>query len=446
MGPITSMRDVVAALRRRFWLIMLICATGMPLAVIYAQSQPRVYEATAVIQIEAPRIATDLAGATSSGQVAAAQMDLIQQQLLSRDRLVTVIEQFDLFSAVTSMTERVGLLRGSIRIVRLIDQTQSFRPEVQPTGLIITLTMSDPQRAADVANHFVNTIVAEAEIRSAARTDRTLAFLMAEEARVGAAITEVEARIAAYREANVDSLPEGITSQRDRLVRLNEQLTTLDREILELDSDRARLRAEEVERQMTLLVQQRDLIQTGIATTEAAIAAAPAVERELGALNRELDQLIAEFTVLTTRRTEAATTQLLESQDEAARFEVLETAIPPDYPISASRRNLAMAGGAAVLALAIGLALALEVLNPTIRTAAQLEKELGVQPVIVVPHLRSHHSQRRRRIWAVLLTFGILGLAAAIARLTGWLGSVGRMQRADRATVAVLVGHTGRGR
>jgi len=436
MGPITSLRDIFSALRRRFWLILLICVIGAPLALLYALNLPRVYEATAVIQIESPRIAADLAGGSASGQIAAAQLDLIQQQLLSRDQLVAVIEEFDLFSAVPSMTERVGLLRGSIRIVRLIDPAQSSRPDTQPTGLIITLSMGDPQKAADVANHFVNTIVAEAEARSAARTDRTLAFLMAEEARVGLVIAEIEDRIAAYRQANVDSLPEGVTSQRDRLLRLNEQLIALDREILELDSDRDRLRAEEVERQMTLLMQQRDLILAGISTTEAAIDAAPTVERELGALNRQLEQLVAEFTVLTTRRTEAATTQRLENQDEAARFEVLETAIAPEYPISTSRRNVAIAGGIAVLGLALGLALALEVLNPVIRTAAQLEKELGVQPVIVVPYLRSRHARRRRRLLLAIVASGLAVVGAAIAWLGGWLNSLGRV----RAPIPVTTG------
>lgn len=440
MGPITSLRDIIAALLRRFWLILLICVTGVPLAVIYAQSQPRVYESTAVIQIEAPRIATDLTGETAPGQSPSAQLDLIQQQLLSRDHLVGVIERFDLFSAVPSMSERVGLLRGSIRIVKLIDPAMATRPDVHPSGLMITLTMGDPRQAADVANDFVSTIITEAEARSANRADRTLAFLIAEEDRVGTAIAEVEGRIAAYREANVAALPEGITTQRDRLVRLNEQLTALDHDILELDSDRERLRAEEVERQMGLLAQQRDLILADIATTQAALTAAPGVERELGALNRELGQLLAEFTVLTTRRTEAATSQRLETQDEAERYEVLETAIPPDYPVSASRRNLAAAGAAAVLALAIGLALVLEVMNPAIRTAAQLEKELGVRPVIVVPHLRSRHSRRRRRWIGALLVLGLAGAGAIIARLAGWLGGAARV----RAPVPVSAGQAAR--
>jgi len=385
-----------------------------------------------VIQIEAPRIATDLTAGGGPGFSPSAQLDLIQQQLLSRDHLVVVIDRFDLFAPEMSMSNRVGLLRGSITIVKLIDPAMVGRPDAHPSGLIITLRLGDPVKAADVANDFVSTIIQEAERRSATRASRTLDFLTTEESRVGAAITAIEAAIAAYREVNMAALPDGVTAQRDRLNRLNEQVIQLDQQVLQLESDRARLRAEDVDRQTALLIGQRQLLTAGIAEAEAAIATAPEVERALGALSRELDGLEAEFAVVTTRRTEAAMTQLLESQDEAERYEVLETAIPPEFPVSASRRNLALAGAAAVVALAVALALALEVLNPAIRTAAQLERELGIQPVIVVPHLRRRGTVRRRRWLAALLGLAAIGGGAALAAsgmLTGWIASLPILQR-----------------
>jgi len=409
-----------------------VIAFGLPAVVWYAQSQPREYQASAVIQIEAPRIATDLTAGGGPGFSPSAQLDLIQQQLLSRDHLVVVIDRFDLFAPEMSMSNRVGLLRGSITIVKLIDPAMVGRPDAHPSGLIITLRLGDPVKAADVANDFVSTIIQEAERRSATRASRTLDFLTTEESRVGAAITAIEAAIAAYREVNMAALPDGVTAQRDRLNRLNEQVIQLDQQVLQLESDRARLRAEDVDRQTALLIGQRQLLTAGIAEAEAAIATAPEVERALGALSRELDGLEAEFAVVTTRRTEAAMTQLLESQDEAERYEVLETAIPPEFPVSASRRNLALAGAAAVVALAVALALALEVLNPAIRTAAQLERELGIQPVIVVPHLRRRGTVRRRRWLAALLGLAAIGGGAALAAsgmLTGWIASLPILQR-----------------
>lgn len=437
MGPINSFADLISALWRKAWVIALVCVVGLPLALLFALSQPRLYEATAVIQIEAPEVTVTTAGQVQ-GMTADGQLDLITQNLMARDNIVGMIDRFGLFPEVASQTERVALLRESVSIVKLIDPAQAWRPDVQPAGLSITVRLGEAQAAAAVANDFLAQIIAEARSRSESRATRTLEFLIAEETRVAAEIASVEGRIAAFREANVDSLPEGLTAQRDRLTRLNETRLALDREIVELEGARDRLRAEDVAQQLNLLTGQRALVAADIATIELAIASAPEVERELSALARDLSQLESELTVLTTRRTEAAMTQLIETQEQSGRFEVLETAIPPEFPVSASRRKIAMAGGVAVVMAAFTLAIALELLHPAIRTSAQMERLLGVQPVIVVPRLRNTAVRRRRR-WLGLGLIAVLvagvwalvrGGAAAIAGLFG---------ARDAAPVAVTV-------
>jgi hypothetical protein len=278
----------------------------------------------------------------------------------------------------------------------------------------------------------INRIITESTLRGADRANRTLEFILAEEARVAGAIAEVESRIASFREVNVDALPEGLTAQRDRLTRLSEQRLAVDEEILALQSGAERQRAEEVARQDALLQQRRNIVLQAIAETEAAIAAAPEVERQLGAMDRELTQLQAELEVLTARRTDAAMTQQLELQNQSERYVVLETAIPPEFPTTASRRKVAATVAAGVAAAGIALALALEVLNPAIRTTAQLERQLGVQPVIVVPYLTTPKDRRGRLGWW-------LGLFAALGG-TLWLLFRGQFQAvfgASRAAPAV---------
>jgi hypothetical protein len=150
---------------------------------------------------------------------------------------------------------------------------------------------------------------------------------------------------------------------------------------------------------------------------EAAIAATPGVERELGAMARRLVQLEAELGVVTTRRTEAAMTQLLESQDRTSRLVVLERALPAEFPSSRSRKKIAMAGAVASVMAALGLALALELTSPGIRSAAQMRRELGVDPVVVIPTLK------RRRHWGCRvggLFAGLVALGAAGWAVVQW--------------------------
>jgi hypothetical protein len=64
--------------------------------------------------------------------------------------------------------------------------------------------------------------------------------------------------------------------------------------------------------------------------------------------------------------------------------------------------------------LAVGLALGLEFMNAGIRTASQMEKELDIRPVVVIPNLdRQKHRRRRRLVWIS----GLMALFAAAAML-----------------------------
>ena len=407
--------NIFALLRRRSWIIVLVLLIGLPSVVFYALSRPLLFEATAVIQIETPQVTPTLTGAATATPTQN-RLELIEQKLMSRDSLVAMIDDFNLFPAVdgqeVSQTEQVATLRESVSIIKLVDPAQSWRPDVQPSGLAITVRLGDPVQAADVANAFLANILEEAQSRSEGRAARTLDFFVSEEARVGAEIAALETSFARFKEQNAAALPEGLDSQRTQMLRLVESRIDIDQQIIELQTNSDRLRVEEVARQTSLLEQQRALIAQNIAAIQTALDAAPEVERQFSAFERELAQLQEEFRMVTARRSEAAMNQLLESQDQSERFEVLETALVPEFPVSASRRKMAAAGGIVVGLVALAVAVAVEFLNPAIRTAAQLERQLGVQPVVVIPVLRTVETVRRRRL---LRLSGLIGLVAALA-------------------------------
>ncbi|THD76735.1 chain-length determining protein [Thalassobius vesicularis] len=440
MGQTFSISAIIAAVLRRFWLIVAVTVIGSAAAVMYALSRPAVYEATAVIQIEMAQVEENLAvpGAQRSNAVET-RLKLIEQKLMSRDSLIEVIEKFDLFAgdAAMSMAQKVGLLRGAATIQELIDAEQAWRPDVQPSGLIITVRMGDAQLAADVANDLLSRVLVEGKSRRASRAERTLAFFEGEEARVSAAIAEAEQKLADYKTLNQASLPENLVSQQGQLTRLKDNQLDIERKLLDLQTNADRLRTEDLNRQTTLLRQQKLLLEERISILAAALTAAPEVQRQLSAMERELTQLQDELSVVTTRRAEAAMNRQLESQNQFERFEVLETAIVPEYPVSSGRRKLAMMGGMASLMLALGLALGLEFMNARVRTAAQLEKELDIRPVVVIPNLDRQKGRRRRRLaWITGLLALIAGASALmkgrVLDLVDMLNVFRRTSRAQR--------------
>ncbi|WP_420569063.1 Wzz/FepE/Etk N-terminal domain-containing protein [Thalassovita sp.] len=413
-----SFSSIISALLRRFWLVFWITALGSIAAVVFALNRPAVYETSAVIQFEMAQVEENLTspGAASRSTSVETRLKLIEQKLMSRDSLLEVIEKFDLFTGDAEMTDaqKVFALRTAARISTLIDPDQAWRPTVQPSGLIITVQLDDAQTAADVANELLSRVLIEGKSRRAVRAEKTLAFFVAEEERVSAEISVLEQELAAYKTANQASLPGNLLSQRDQLARLNDSLLAVEQQLIQLQTQRERIRAEDLERQTNLLRKQKLLLQERIQIVQTALNVAPEIERQINAMERRLGQLQDELSVITTRRADAAMNQQLESQNQVERFEVLETALVPEHPVSSGRRKLVAAGAIASLMLAVGLALGLEFMNASIRTSAQLEKELDIRPVVVIPNLdRQKYRRRRRLAWIS----GLMALFAMAAML-----------------------------
>jgi protein tyrosine kinase modulator len=100
-----------------------------------------------------------------------------------------------------------------------------------------------------------------------------------------------------------------------------------------------------------------------------------------------LSQLQLELELISTQRTEAEVGYRLENQRQAERLTVIEPAALPDYPVTGGRKRIAILGGMMSVAFALIVAFVLELRNPVIRTAAQLEREVGFAPVVSIPYL-----------------------------------------------------------
>jgi len=394
MAQIDSVGQALRALRRRAGLVAAIVVLGTGLSLWTAMSRERVYEAFASVQIETPQIAITPGGGTANP--IETRIRLIEQKLLSRETLLELVNTYDLFPADTGLSDamRADMLRDSVQIQRLVDPTQSWRTDLQPTGLVISVKAGEAQQAADLANAMLELVMREGRDRATRRADSTLSFFETEEARVRAEIAEVEAQIALLKSGRAGALPEAAAARNDRLAMLREAQLSLEQQVISFETNRDRLRDEEARRQSALLEQQGLLIADRIAEVQALIDAAPEVERELSMLERSRARLQDEYTAVTTRRADAAMSQVLENSAQSERFEVLEAALVPEHPISTSRRELALSGALMSVLIALGAALGLEWISPYLRTSAQVERTLGIRPVIVIPDLRVPRARR----------------------------------------------------
>lgn len=198
-----------------------------------------------------------------------------------------------------------------------------------------------------------------------------------------------------------------------------------------------RRQAEMLDSQIALLEEQRRELGRRRAEIESSLQLTPTVETTLAKLERRRDALLEQYASIIQKRAEAETGERLEASRQAERFEVLESALTPEDPVSPSRRKVFALGAAAALAGAFGLAFLLETLNPAIRTSAEFQRQLQIAPLAAIPHVRTRRERRMR-----LASLALAGLLAAAALPAG-LWAVDRYVRPVQSVIDPAAARSG---
>lgn len=401
MGPIQTIPDFISLLRRRYMTIVTVTIIGAVLAVMFALSMSRRYEASAVVQLETQQIVTNIGGSAVVTNNAALRLQLIEQRLLARDSLKAIIEKHGLFEDTPglSLAQKIDLMRRAIYVYQIMREEDAWRADAAPSGLSVTVSWGDPQKAADVANELVEGVVKEHQSRRMEQARDALEFFTTQAARTNQKIEALERAVADYRSANSDILLTGITNLSTQMSNMQAAELDLERQILALESDANNQRQSVVQERIQKFREQQVLIRQKIDEISAKIETAPEVEKQYGAMERDLRQLQEQYTDIIKARAEAERSQVLENGQQSERLSILETALPPDYPVSTSRKKLSLFGTGVSLLMGLFVAIALEFMRPALRTAEHLERELGITPVVSIPpiQIKRHMPLPRRR-------------------------------------------------
>ena len=434
MGPIYSLSDFLDMVRRRIGLISFCIIFGCMASVFYALAQPHSYRSAEVIQIKQPKIDSELAPTTVAGS-SARRLQLIEQQVMSRGSLLEIIEKFGLFSDQPDLltADKVNLLRQSVSITGVAAVREGFADDGAIAVLTFTAEMPTPELAQSIAHEVADRTRALTLKQRQEQTEETLAFFSQQFDKLTDELALAEDELAAFRTANDLSIEGSLGFLRDEISSLNEAILTLDREIIATQLARNRIdrsqRASTVERQeselqdqLDSLTNQRTLLEARRSTLADSIETSPEVERELAKFERRITSLQGQLNVIATRRSEAEVGFSLESAARGERLTTIEEAPLPDYPISMSRKKLAMMGGVASVGLGLVLAFLMELRRPIVRTARQMERETGLRPVVSIPDMRGDKQRRdgKRAGWTQMLdnrrAAGKRGRAARLAR------------------------------
>ena len=409
MSPIELIGEFFDMLRRRFWLVAAIVVLGAALSVLLALSMPRVYEATEVIQIEQPVVSGDIAPGLSAN-ASARHLQLIQQRLLTRPTILEISQAFGLFDDKPGLTvtEQVNQIRAAVRIEGIAAAREGYSDDGTISVLSITARMDTAETARVVAHEFARRTLELSASQRLEDAQQTLDFFTLQEQTLKQEIATIEDARESFRATSTLAIPGAIDFQRSELSSINASLLDLDQRLIAARGEIARLsaatrisaveqrRIDEARAELEALDQQREGLVARRGEIENAISRVPDAERALSDFDNELEQLQGELQVVAGHRRQAETNHALEARNQGGRLSVIEPAVAPDYPVSRSRKTVALMGAVASVAFAIGLAFVLDLLHPVIRSAAQMERQVGLRPVVSIPSLQG---DRRRGLF-----------------------------------------------
>jgi uncharacterized protein involved in exopolysaccharide biosynthesis len=204
------------------------------------------------------------------------------------------------------------------------------------------------------------------------------------------------------------------------------QLTELERQIavakVEISSTEAQIAAlggvTDDPISLEALNTQREQLKLQASALAEGISQTPVIQFELNGLMREYENLQNEYQQTQAKLEDASTGERLEQDRQAERFEVIEQASTPTEPMKPNRPRIMLGGSFGGIALGAGLVVLLEMLDNSMRTAADVEKYIRLKPLAVIPYVITTREVRRRRVRLAaifIVAIGlIVGLAAAV--------------------------------
>lgn len=427
MGPIQTVAEVFALLRRRKDLIGAVFALGLLASLAAAVLQTPTYQSHAVLSARLNTVGDDVVSGAGAQVSPARLLQLVEQRLTTRDNMLALADKYDLFPD-ESAQNRVDMTRRSITLFSQEAVAIGFGRDGMVAAIHVQGRADTADKAAALTNELAEMILAETGAGREARARETLNVLQDRQAQIERDIIATRQEAQRFNADNPDAMPFNVELRRTELTQLTAAIQAAEADSLslraELDSAQ---RQGSTQRRLTqmreeLAAREAELarLRTARAELEPFFIRLAEIERErelFAAREERLRELQRDVSEQINQATDALR---LESGRQVAAFELVEPATPSDYPVSRSKRMTAMIGLVASGMLALIAAFAFEVLRPALRSAQQIERETGLRPVMELPAMVLP-ADRRKAMIARLAGAGLFGLGV-LAILIIWIG------------------------
>jgi uncharacterized protein involved in exopolysaccharide biosynthesis len=234
---------------RRRKLILASSGALLILALVAAIFWPPTYKSMATILIEEQEIPSDLVRSTITSY-ADQRIETIKQQVMSRTTLWKVVEQFDLYGDLrgTSPTEEVVKRFIKDIGVEVISADVVDKRTQHPTKATIAFTVAYQSRSAElaqkVANELTSLFLGENLKSRERQAQEATSFLQQEAENLAKHISEVDDKIAVFKQRAKGALPELISLNQQLMNQADRELLDVDQQIRSLDERKSYLEGE----------------------------------------------------------------------------------------------------------------------------------------------------------------------------------------------------------
>ncbi len=430
--------DPIGVARRR-WIPMALCTlVGLVATAVAVIVWKSVYTAQATILITSQQIPRDFVRSTVELD-SLANINAMVGEVLSAENLSALIDRLDLFPKQAGMSARIDLVNAIRSRVEAFPQ-RNMSDRSQSIVYAISYEAGSAQEAADVTNALAALFVQTSVERRNTQARRTTVFLRQALERSEKELREQSKLVTEFRQAHRGALPEEqetslrrlelLSTQRDSLSR---QITSTEDRVLSISSrgsesseaefvlndlrrqlareiaihtdehpnvialrDRLKRLAEsnrtsplpastshilaDERREIGHLREQRDQVDAELAELNQRVERIPRTAEQLAALQQKEAVLREDYTTALRKVEQAELAENLEAAQQGAQVSILDSAVPPSSP-KISRWFVLLLGLASSAGFAIAVAMLLELVDPVVIGARQVEK-LSDRPVL----------------------------------------------------------------
>lgn len=247
-GKTFAPEDILAILRRRYWLILVPFAVASAATALYTRTLPDMYRSEALISLVPPKVPAGMVPNVTS-QGLEERIPAIRNEILSRTRLERIIQDLDLYA----VERRTGIMEDIVERMRGDIIVQS----VAGSAIRVGFRGRDPRTVQRVADRVAALFMDESTRDRKLQIENTDQFLETSLRDAERRLIEREKTLEQYRRQHAGELPEQLSANMQALQTHQANIQTLSDSI-----DRGRDRRLQLEATIEELENQAETLPT----------------------------------------------------------------------------------------------------------------------------------------------------------------------------------------